>query len=238
MIDATSRSRETADRVKNHYMDRKRISVGTNNLEAIVEADEIYLAVKPGEAKQVCEELSAKLTVHQNVISTMAGVPIRSLQKWLNHEYVMRIMPTVNIDGPIVVYNPRELDACLYGKNFYHIRVKTEKELDASTAVSGCMPGFLAYILEAWIDEAVKLGMKHDDVVSILRRNLVTFPARWGYTSKSLAEIRARVTSKDGATERGIEALKAHRLNEMLGAMLRDADNRVNVLAHKFRHDE
>jgi len=82
--------------------------------------------------QQVCENLQGKVDQNTIIISAMAGVPLNKIKKWLEHNLVIKIMPT------IVLYNPTNC-MCLNT-----IEVQTEKEVDMATAVSG----FLAQIME------------------------------------------------------------------------------------------
>jgi pyrroline-5-carboxylate reductase len=192
--------------------------------------------VKPLQAKEVCESIRGHLKNGTVVVSAMAAVPLKKLQEWLGHRWVVKIMPTILPGGPITVYNPYDCALILPTNN--QIEVRDETDLDTTTAVSGCMPGFLSYLLEEWIEAAVHVGLSRKDAEKLILSNLAAFGRLDLKKREELIELRRQVSSKGGATERGVISLERSEIRASLVGMLWAADDRVTELSKKFRSEE
>jgi pyrroline-5-carboxylate reductase len=83
-----------------------------------------------------------------------------------------------------------------------------EKLFDAATAISGSGPGFLAVILDAFIDGGVTAGLT-PAIASRLACSMMEGTARLLLeTGLSAAELRHRVASPGGTTAAGIVQLE------------------------------
>lgn len=225
-IIVSARSASRLNNLKRRY----NVEVTNDNLYLVQCSREIYLCVKPTQAESVCNELKDWLRSDTIVISAMAGVPVKSIVSWLNHANVLKIMPTITLDknGPIAVTGHQSTQHNLPKESLIYM---TEKSVDLSTAISGCMPEFLAYILKEWIDVAVDKGMERKLAERLVLQNFVSLAASQPRSIDDLDEIRRKVSSKGGATEQGVEALKKSGLKEGLDAMIAAADNRVKQIS-------
>ena len=70
------------------------ISVGTDNLAAVRNADIIFVCVKPQVVQEVMEQIRPSITGKQLIISVAASVPTSHIEKALGSEVaVIRAMP-------------------------------------------------------------------------------------------------------------------------------------------------
>jgi len=210
--------------------ERHNVEVTTNNRLISFQSRELYLCVKPSQAEGLCSELRGSLRGDTLVVSVMAGVPIKSINKWLDHSNVIKIMPTITVgeDGPIAISSHTSTRLSLHPKNLLHM---TEDQVDLATAVSGCMPGFLSYLLQELIWAAVSRGMEQHVAESLILRNLTALAAKGPQTVNDLIWIQTQVCSKGGATEKGIEAFKQ---GQGIHGMIAAADERVKDLRKSF----
>lgn len=209
--------------------EKYRVEITKDNRTVVEKCKEVYLCVKPGQAQVVCEEIRGAFRSDILLVSVMAGIPIKSIVKWTGHVNVVKIMPTITLTegGPIPIAGHRSSNLHLPSENLIYM---TEEQVNLSTAISGCMPGFLAYILQEWIGAAVNQGMEKDLAEKLVLQNFVSLAATKPKNVEELIEIQRLVTSKGGATEQGIEALKKIRLDEGLNDMIVAANNRVNEI--------
>lgn len=214
---------------------RERYGVNaTQNNSEVAHSDQIFLCVKPTQAKEVCKSILDHLNPSAVVVSAMAAVPLKKIQEWLNHERVVKIMPTV-LDGPCTIYNPGSYYVRLPTDNL--IATRTEEELDLSTAVSGCFPGLLAYVLEQWIEGAVNNGMDREVAERLILGNLKSMGDSGLRSLYELRELRTQVTSKGGATERGIISLDKNQIWRILEESISAADSRVLELRRSLEEE-
>jgi pyrroline-5-carboxylate reductase len=228
---ASARSEASVQFLRSKYQ----VKATTNNQE-VATCSQIFLCVKPLHAEEVCRSIRDHLNPNAVVVSTMAAVPLDRLQDWLHHDRVVKIMPTILPDGPITIYNPLRCHFLLPTNN--PVEVDNEIDLDTTTAVSGCMPGFLSYLLEEWIEAAVHVGLSREIAENLVLNNLAAFSRLDLKTKEDLIELRRQVSSKGGATERGVISLERSGIRTSLIEMLWAADNRVSELSRKFRSDE
>jgi len=208
-----------------------------SNKKLTLNSDHIYLCVKPNHAKDVCSEIKNYINKEDIIVSTMAAVPLEILQGWLNHEKVIRTMPTMSLpNGPVVVYNPKNLKFVTFSHN--NIIVHEEYLLDISTSVSGCMPGFLANIMDQWIDAAVKLGLERQLAEKLICSNINAFGDFKIRNQDQLKSIQTMVASKGGATEKGISHLNDSEIEDILFDTMEIADRRVFELIKNFRDNK
>ncbi len=200
------------------------------NKKVALNANYIYLCVKPNHAKEVCHDIKNYIGPNDIIISTMAGVSLTLLQTWLNHEKVVRTMPTIIINGPVVIYNPLKLSFIKYSKN--NIYVKNENDINLSTAVSGCMPGFLANIINQWIEASKPLGMDRKLASKLICSNVNAFSKLDVKYQYQLVDIQKKVSSKGGASQRGIEYLNESVIKNILSDTMSIANHRMNYIAH------
>jgi len=210
----------------------KNIFLTTDNLAVVKDIDQLYLCVKPLQAKEICREIKDKISEDVTIISVMAGIPLEILQEWLGTTRVMKIMPTVTImyNGPVVVYDPHKLNPQL--PFFPLFNIDTEVELDNFTGESGCVPGFLSFIFEEWVEALISLGIDSSLAEKIFIQNLIAYAQTIDNqpTRDRLAEIRDHVTSKAGATERGLDVLRTAHLSELFKRAIVAANDRVDVV--------
>lgn len=224
--------------VRNTAVKLRMRDVVTMEFGTMFHANQIILCVKPSQAEQVCKVISKSLRADTVVISAMAAITQRQLETWLNTTNVVRIMPSILGSGPISVYNPHDVRITLPTTNI--MVAETEPELDAATAVSGCLPGFLAVIFRELIEAACSVPGSNERMTKYLvLRNIRAFAEEDIWDEQGLENLRSSVATKGGATERGIEKLEdKDALKHLFRSMFLTADNRIAALQGRNKHDE
>lgn len=186
------------------------VKSGTNNREAVVNADVVFLSVKPQVLSEVSDSLHGAFRPEQLVISILAGVDTSTLKRALNHHSIIRTMPNTpaRVGEGMTVWTAtrevsrtqqetaRELLACL-GEELF---VSRESDLDMATALSGTGPAYVFLFMEALIDAGVHLGFSRrvaEKLVLQTMKGSVDFAVQSG---AHLAELRNQVTSPGGTT--------------------------------------
>lgn len=192
-------------------------------------AEQIMICVKPYQAREVCQAVKNNLKSDTVVISAMAAVSLNKLQSWLDTENIVRIMPSILRDGPIAVYNPRNIKLILPTSNV--IQVDNERALELATTTCGCVPGFLAAIMEQMVNAARHLGVKEIVAQTLILKNLQALANEDINTVQDLQRLQSKVATKGGATEKGILELKYDDiLANLFIRMFRVADDHVMAL--------
>lgn len=196
-------------------------------------AQQILLCVKPYQAQEVCQTIKSNLTCETVVISAMAAVPQRKLELWLGTKNVVRIMPSILSDGPIALYNPYNIKVVLPRTNILY--ADSEKALDLATATCGCVPGFMAAIIQQLVIAVEYLGVDRATAQTIILDNLRALMSTDIQTADDLQTLCIKVATKGGATEKGILQLEHNNnLVNLFSNMFKAADDHVIALRNKL----
>jgi pyrroline-5-carboxylate reductase len=215
------------------------------NTAAVDSADLIVLAVKPNQIHAIAQEIGPVLQPQQLVVSVAAGITIDALQQWLGgHTAVVRAMPnTPAMVGcgatglyapPMLTPTQRNLAESLMRAVGLVQWVEREADIDAVTALSGSGPAYLFLVMEAMQAAAEDLGLSAE-TARLLTLETVFGAARLAMSAdESPAQLRARVTSPNGTTERGIAALEQAGLRGAFAQALSAAHQRSIELGREL----
>ena len=181
-------------------------------------ADVVILAVKP---QQLAEILRGwpPLEVGQLVLSIAAGVRAGDISRWLGgHAAVVRAMPNTpalvgaGIAGLYAMPGVSDAQKARASRVLEAVGravwVDQEAQIDAVTAISGSGPAYVFFFIEALEKAGIELGLPADTARLLTLQTFFGAAALAIKDQSSPAELRARVTSKGGTTERGILALE------------------------------
>jgi pyrroline-5-carboxylate reductase len=216
--------------------------------EALAASDCIVLAVKPQHLQAVARKLYLHLGT-QLVISIAAGIRCADLARWLRgHSRVVRAMPNTpalalaGVTGlyapPSVSVGDRGLASRILGVAGVTLWVDREEEMDAVTAVSGSGPAYVFYFIEALQEAAVELGLDKAVARSLALETFSGAVKLAAESSDSTETLRARVTSKGGTTERGIEELDRQRVKAAITRAVAAAAERSRELGDALARDD
>lgn len=218
-------------------VDRYGIEAVGDNDTAVDGADIVVLAVKPQQIRAAAEQLRSELKPEQLVVSVAAGITAEALAGWLGgHEAVVRAMPNTpamvgcgatGLYARSAVSEKDRSNAESLLRSVGVVQwVAEESDLDAVTALSGSGPAYVFLVMEAMQAAAESLGLDAE-AARLLTLETVYGAARLAMTAgESPAELRARVTSPGGTTERGIAALEEAGLRAAFADALRAAHDR------------
>jgi pyrroline-5-carboxylate reductase len=205
------------------------------NQSVVEHADVIVLAVKPQVMKAVLTDMAA-LVQHRKplVISIAAGIGIHSLCEWLGGELaVVRCMPNtpalVQLGASGLFANTqvspeqRQQAQAILAAVGIALWLESEEQIDAVTAVSGSGPAYFFLLMEAMIAAGEKLGLA-PAVARTLTLQTALGAAHMATSSDvDPAELRRRVTSPNGTTERAINHFQATGFQVMVDGALQAA---------------
>ena len=220
------------------------IATYADNSEAIEGADIIVLAVKPQVMAELCREIKPLITDRKPlIVSIAAGIRSDVLSEWLGESHaVVRTMPNTPSlvgAGATALYatdkvseQQRQQAESILRAVGLALWVEDEAKMDAITAISGCGPAYFFLVMEVMQQVGEKLGLDADTA------RLLTLQTGFGATKMALeselecAELRRRVTSPGGVTERAIDKLLAGNIDNLFTEALTTAEQRSIELAN------
>ena len=187
-----------------------------DNTEAVAGASVVVLAVKPQVMEEVARELAGAINPGQLIVSIAAGVTVSALRAWLGSSAIVRCMPNTPAlvgKGVTGLYADAGVSEAQRGEAEELLRAvgdavwfEQEGELDAVTALSGSGPAYFFAVIEALIEGGVELGLKRDIAHRLVTGTAIGAAAMIG-PQDDPGELRVRVTSPGGTTERALSVL-------------------------------
>ena len=180
--------------------------------EIAARADVLVLSHKPHQLREVAAE--AAPNARCAVVSVLGGTTLEDLRAaYPGANAVVRAMPNtpVEVRGGVIVI-AAESDDVDFARDLFarvgRVFVLPEAKLSAATATMGVVPAYLALVLEAHVDAAVKHGLPadlaSDLTIASMAGTAKLATARGGDT----LAMRREVTSPGGSTARGLAALE------------------------------
>lgn len=218
--------------------------VASSNETIASTADVIVLAVKPQVMAQVCSELT---TDGRNalVISVAAGITSSHLQNWLGDETaIVRCMPnTPALVGQgatgLFANSNTSTEQKLIAEELLNAVgisawVNEEKDIDSITALSGSGPAYYFLYMEAMQDAAREFGLDENLVKDFAIQTALGAATLAVESGDSVDELRRKVTSPGGTTERALQKLEDGGLRALVKEALIGARDKSEELADEF----
>lgn len=223
--------------------ERLKVNVTTDNTEAIQTADVVIFAVKGQVLPDIAATLREKIQQRQPlVMSVLAGFRIANIEKLLGDNVaIVRVMPNTPAlirCGASALYanaltssSQRSLAESLMRSVGISVWLDTEKQLDAVTALSGCGPAYYFYLSEVLQQAGEALGLSKE-VARLLTQQTALGAAKMAFDNpESVVQLRQRVMSPGGATERAMQVLENNQVRNIFLQALQAAEQRSEALA-------
>ena len=220
------------------------IQTCTTHEDLISRCDVIVLAVKPQVAREALEPITID-NPNTLIVSVVAGIRTSALQKWLGSESaIVRTMPntpalvqagaTGLFANPHVTEPQREAAEHIMRAVGICLWVDNESQLDAVTALSGSGPAYFFFMMEAMEKAGIKLGL-NKDVAHLLTVQTAFGAAKLALEAEDSPEqLRTKVTSPGGTTERAIQHMQNQRGLTMISEAVEAAFTRSQDLAKEL----
>jgi len=210
----------------------------TNNDELVNAVDVVVLAVKPQNLADVAKHIAPLIQKKQSlVVSIAAGISQNSLSRWLGNDVaIVRCMPNTPalvLTGATALHandqvttEQRDLAENILRAVGLALWVELESELDAVTAVSGSGPAYFFLLMETMEKAAVQLGLTEQTARLLVQQTALGAAKIALESSESPAQLRQRVTSPGGTTQRAIETFEQGGFTELVAKALHAARDR------------
>lgn len=204
------------------HAERLQVNVSTKNTDIVTAADVVVLAVKPQVLKQICTEIAPELNQQNSlIVSIAAGISQASLTQWLGESVaIVRTMPntpamvltgaTALHANSLVNEQQKELAESILRAVGLTLWLTDEAQMDAVTAVSGSGPAYYFLLMEAMEKAALELGLDEHAARLLIQQTALGAAKIALESSESPTQLRERVTSPGGTTQKAIESFQQH----------------------------
>jgi pyrroline-5-carboxylate reductase len=187
------------------------------NRLAVDGAQVVIVAVKPAMVRDLLAEITDSLAPGTVVVSVAAGVTTETMESLLPDSVsIVRAMPnTPAVVGKAVTgisagsrTDPEDLQVvrALFETVGEVVEVP-ESQLDALSTISGSGPAYVFLLIEALTEAAVQKGFTPEQAATLVNGTFLGASELLVSSGEDPAELRRRVTSPNGTTERAIAVL-------------------------------
>lgn len=242
-VAVTNRSRASADELRDlPGVDSIALEERpTGNADAAASADIVVIGVKPVLVPDVLREIAPSLRPGAVVVSLAAGVTVETFESILGADVaVVRAMPNTPalvgkavtgiaagsaVDGERLALVRELFETCGV------VIEVPEAQIDALSTISGSGPAYVFLLVEALTEVARGKGFGEADARLMAEQTFIGAAALLDATGEDPAELRRRVTSPKGTTERAIAVLQRANLDGLFADATDAALARAKELA-------
>lgn len=209
------------------------------NLRAVAGARIVLIGVKPAMVPDLLREIAPALEADAVVVSVAAGVTVATMEA-LVPGAVMRAMPntpaivSLGVTGVVAGTRSTEEHLGLVRSLFEtvgDVLVVPETQIDALSTISGSGPAYVFFLVEQLTRTAIGLGFTPQQAATMVNGTFRGASELLVASGVPPAELRRRVTSPKGTTERAIEVLEHGDLADLFDRATAAALARAKELA-------
>jgi pyrroline-5-carboxylate reductase len=188
------------------------------NRLAVAGAKLVVVAVKPAGVPDLLDEIADALEPGTVVVSVAAGVTVATFESRLpEHVSVVRTMPNtpavvkraVTGVSPGTRSTERDLELVVsLFETVGEVLVVPESQLDALSTISGSGPAYVFLLIEEFTKTAIAKGFSPEQAATMVQGTFRGATELLATSDADPAELRRRVTSPKGTTERAIAVLE------------------------------
>jgi len=217
-------------------------AVTEDNKKAAVDANIVFVAVKPADLEKVLkgisEEVAGKL-----VVSVAGTVPIGFIKKSVPKARIVRVMPNIAVlvqaaytafccDTDVTKQDKEKIKSIL---NTMGIADEVdEKYMDAITGLSGSGPGYLSVVVEALTYAGLKVGLPRNIAEKAAAQSMLGTAKLVLDLPEHPAKIRDMVTTPGGTTIEAIYVLEANNVRQAMIEAVEAATKKSATIREKI----
>ena len=239
-IRVTNRSREKADALVSEGVISLATSVDPDaNRVAVKGARVVLVGVKPHMVPDLLRGVADSLEPDAIVVSLAAGVTIATMESLVAGS-VLRSMPNTpslvgkGVTGLAAGSRSSDADLLVVRELFEtvgDVLVIPEAQIDALSTISGSGPAYVFYLIEQLTRTAVGLGFTEEQAATMVNGTFAGSTALLAASGSTPTELRVRVTSPKGTTERAVAELESADLKAVFDRATAAALARAKELA-------
>ena len=213
----------------------------TANAEAAAAADIVLIGVKPAMVPDLLCEIAPSLRSGTIVVSLAAGVTIETFESIVGPDVVvLRSMPNTpslvgrGVTGLAAGAHADAAAVAVVRRLFETVGTVVEvpeSQIDALSTISGSGPAYFFLVVEEFTKAAREKGFAEADARLMAEQTFIGAAALLEASADDPAELRRRVTSPKGTTERAVAVLQDAQLDEVFGRATDAALARARELA-------
>ncbi|WP_372983893.1 pyrroline-5-carboxylate reductase [Microbacterium sp.] len=211
------------------------------NADAVAKARIVLVGVKPAMVPDLLREIASHLADDAIVVSLAAGVTLHTFADNLGADVrVIRSMPNTpstvgkGVTGLAAGAAASDDDLALVHRLFATVGAVVEvpeSQIDALSTISGSGPAYVYLLIEELTKAAVGMGFSESDARVMVEQTFIGATALLDASGEEPSELRRRVTSPKGTTEKAVAVLQDAHLDRTFADAAAAALARAKELA-------
>ena len=218
------------------------VKTSSDNRKATVDADIVFIIVKPGDVEKVLKEISKEIK-GKLLVSVAATVPLSFLKKNAPDAKIVRIMPNL---GALVqaAYTAYVCESNVTAEDKEKVKSilnmmgiceeMDEKYMDAITAVSGSGPGYMSIIIEALTYAGLKVGLPRNIALRCAAQTVMGTGKLVLDLPEDPAKIRDMTTTPGGTTIEAIYQIEQSQIRPAMIRAIEEATKKSQAIREKL----
>jgi pyrroline-5-carboxylate reductase len=202
----------------------------------------VIVGVKPGGVLALLEEIADALDPDALIVSVAGGITTTSMESVVPNPVVRSMPNTPALVGKgvtgISAGSRATADHMARARSVFElvgwVLELPEDRINALSTFSGSGPAYVFHAMEQWTAAALELGFSADDARNLVEKTFSGATALLEVSEVGPAELRRRVTSPNGSTERAIAVLDDAHLAEIYRAAAEAALARAEEMAREL----
>jgi pyrroline-5-carboxylate reductase len=228
------------------YLETLGIEISNDNVYAAKKAEIIFICVKPGDVKDVLNEIAEEIE-GKLVISTAAIIPLDFYDKAVPNARFVRTMPNVaafvgesftaySCNGRVTEEDKVVTRHLLDTMGTY--QEVEEKYMDAITGLSGSGPAYVAIVIEALMYAGLKVGLPRELSLHSSAQAVLGSAKLILENELTASQIKDSVTTPGGTTIEGIYQLEDGKLRTALMNAVVAATEKCTNIRYNWNNSE
>jgi pyrroline-5-carboxylate reductase len=212
------------------------------NRWAVEGASLVIVGVKPAAVISLLEDIAAALDPDALIVSVAGGITTATMESVVPNPIVRSMPNTPALVGKgvtgIAAGSRATAEHLTRARAVFElvgwVLELPEDRINALSTISGSGPAYVFHAMEQWTAAALELGFSDDDARHLVEKTFAGATALLEVSDVGPAELRRRVTSPNGTTERAIAVLDDAHLAEIYRAAAEAALARAEELAREL----
>lgn len=179
--------------------------------------DILFLAMKPKDVEVALQSIRDLLQPHHVILSVLAGISTSFIEQCVpTGQQIIRVMPNTSsmigesataISSGVNTTKESMRDAEELLKSIGEVYVIPEDKMDIFTGIAGSGPAYFYYLVEHMEQIGMDNGLPEKTTRKIIAQTILGAAKMLQQQDESPAQLRKNITSPNGTTAAGLEAL-------------------------------
>ncbi len=218
------------------YGNYQKVSVTSNNVEAVRNSDILIFAVQPTQLERILEEIKGELTDKHVIISTITGFNISRIEAIVGDQYIIRAMPNTAIavgkSMTCICSNQKGSKILPVAEAIFNRLGTTlaipENKMQAATVICASGIAFWMRMIRATTQSAVQLGFDAKEAQELSMQTCLGAASLLIASGKHPEEEIDKVTTPMGCTIEGLNEMEHNGLSSSLIKGMQASFKKIN----------